>query len=426
MMLPAIALALAAGCQTRQRVDDTPAGPDYGRQLAPGESALRLITDPARMPHLAGAFRDYRDANEPFLRNAIDQSKKWFLAPSSRQFFPFDVPGASSGGAIPGGGITHDQAHASLHAFEHLLVESADAASFVADVQRMFNIYESVGYNSEGIVLYTGYYAPEFRASRTRGGAFQYPLYKRPDDLVTDPVTGDPLGRRMPDGTLAPWPTRREIEQSNMFAGSELVWLDDPLSVYIIHVNGSAKLKLEDGDIMYVGYGGKTDRPYGSLGQAIIEAGLAERANMSLARIKQLYRRHPDRIMELTYANESYVFFTEYAGGNWPAGSLGVRVTEQTSLATDKRIYPRGGLVLVDTQTVTFSQGHRAFLRFMLDQDAGGAIRAPGRADIFMGIGPSAEILAGGQYAEGRLYYLFLREDYVDEFLPDDTDVARR
>src|SRR5690606_37002692 len=99
-------------------------------------------------------------------------------------------------------------------------------------------------------------------------------------------------------------------------------------------------------------------------------------------------------------------------------GSLGVKVSPETTLATDKSIYPRGGVVLVDTKAVTFSHGQQRFLRFMLDQDTGGAIQAPGRADIYMGEGASAEILAGGQYAEGRLYYLFLKPEYLHRFLP--------
>jgi membrane-bound lytic murein transglycosylase A len=110
------------------------------------------------------------------------------------------------------------------------------------------------------------------------------------------------------------------------------------------------------------------------------------------------------------------VFFTEMDGARWPAGSLGVRVTEQASLATDKKIFPRGGVVLVDTKAMTYGSGHRPFTRFMLDQDTGGAIRAPGRADIFMGIGKGAEILAGGQYAEGHLYYFILEPQHVGAY----------
>ncbi|MDE1038440.1 MAG: 3D domain-containing protein, partial [Phycisphaerales bacterium] len=110
---------------------------------------------------------------------------------------------------------------------------------------------------------------------------------------------------------------------------------------------------------------------------------------------------------------ESFVFFKEYEGGNWPAGSLGVPVTAQRSVATDKKIFPRGGVVLVDTTVRSLTGEKQTFTQFMTDQDTGGAIRAPGRADLFMGVGPTAGIKAGGQYAEGQLYYLFLKPNSI-------------
>jgi len=375
--------------------------PDYGRQLAPGRSALRLITDPGRYPDLAGAY----EARDVFVLEAIDHSLDWFDAPSSRRFFPFES-------------ITHDQAQASLLAFRETLQDAPTASVFVDEVTRQFDIYESVGWDGRGTVLFTGYYAPVFEASAYQTQEFNAPLYRRPDDLATDPVDGTPLGRRVANGAVVPYYTRAEIEASNMFDGDELVWLRNPLEAYIVQVNGSAKLRMTDGTSRYIGYAGKTDHPYTGLGQLMLDRNLVPREGLSLKAIQQLYDRDPELVESLILENDNYVFFTEYDGASWPAGSLGVPVTRETSLATDKRIYPRGGLVLVDTEAVTYSRGKRPFLRFMLDQDTGGAIQAPGRADIFMGIGKSAEILAGGQYAEGRLYYLLLKPHLVDVYRP--------
>ncbi|UCD76698.1 MAG: MltA domain-containing protein [Phycisphaerales bacterium] len=407
----AFSLLLLAGCAGGEKAPPTPVTPtlaDYSRPLPPGTSALRRITDPALMPDLAGAWGN-RDV---FLLEAIDQSLKWFAAPSSRQFFPFE-------------GITHVQAEASLLAMQQLLEESPSETAFIDDLTRQFDVYQSVGYDGSGTVLFTGYYAPVFEASRDRTDRFTCPLYHRPSDLVTDPVTGRPQGRRTADGGLEPYPTRREIEQSRMLRGSELVWLEDALNAYIVHVNGSAKLRLTDGSYMYIGYAGKTDRPYASLGRAMARTGLLRDGSVTLTSIKRVFREQPQRVQELMYENQNYVFFTEYAGDRWPAGSLGVQVTRESSLATDKSIYPRGGIVLVDTKAVNFSYDQRDFLRFMLDQDTGGAIQAPGRADIYMGIGPSAEILAGGQYAEGRLYYLFLKPEFVEQYKRPERRVTR-
>ena len=395
------ALIALAACKTTPPAEpEAAAGPDYSRPLPPGTSALRLITDPARLPDIARAYNN----RDPYVTRALDLSARWFKAPSSKTYFPLD-------------GITHEQAQGSVNAFRDLIENAPGESAFVGEVRRLFDVYESVGYDGSGIVLFTGYYAPIFPASMTRTEQFAYPLYRRPDDLATDPKTGQPLGRRLPDGSTEPYSTRREIEESGMFVGDELVWLENPLSVYIVHVNGSAKLRLTDESVMHVGYAGKTDHPYQGLGQSMLDAGLLSRNELSLAGIKSAYRRNPAAVQDLIYRNENYVFFTEYEGGNWPSGSLGVKVTPETSLATDKKIYPRGGVLLVDTQAVTFSSGNRPFLRFMLDQDTGGAIEAPGRADIYMGVGPGAEILAGGQYAEGRLYYFFLKPQFVDRYL---------
>ena len=396
-------LLTSIGCAKQQTVKmPVQPKPNYARPLAEGDSALRLITDPQRVPDLAAAFANH----DPTLLAALEQSLAWFAAPSSQQFFPFDE-------------ITHEHARASLSTLYDLFANSYDAQSFVADVQRSFDVYESVGYNNRGVVLFTGYYAPTFRASRTRSNRFAYPLYTRPADLVTDPVTGQPLGRRRLDDSVTPYYTRRQIDQSRMFAGKELVWLEDPLSAYIVHVNGSAKLRLTDGSLMYIGYAGKTDHPYTGLGQSMLDEGLLWSDELSLPAVRRVYEQNPKLVTDLIYRNKSYVFFAEYDGDMWPAGSLGVPVTAQRTLATDKKVYPRGGLVLVDTKAVTFGDDQRTFLEFMLDQDTGGAIQAPGRADIFMGVGASAEILAGGQYADGRLYYFFLKPEYAPSGVAD-------
>jgi membrane-bound lytic murein transglycosylase A len=224
----------------------------------------------------------------------------------------------------------------------------------------------------------------------------------------------------MANGAVQTWPARKELEASQALAGTELVWLASPLDVYIAQVNGSAKILLPDGKPYYVGYAGKTDRPYYGLGTACVEAGLIEKDKLSLSAIVALYAREPAKVQELIWKNESYVFFTEYPGDNWPSGSLGFRVTDRTSLATDKKVYPQGGVVLVDTKSIGVGGKSQRFLKFMMDQDTGGAIRAPGRADIYMGVGPQAETLAGGQLAEGTMYYVFLKAEAVSQYpLPE-------
>tara|TARA_B100000959_G_C14984453_1_gene624983 strand:+ start:1854 stop:3068 length:1215 start_codon:yes stop_codon:yes gene_type:complete len=391
-----IILALGA-CNSSQNTETIAnnTGPEYSKPLQPGQRALTHIpTD--KWPDLGEAWEE-RDL---FLRDSLDNSIAWFDAPSSKQWFPIE-------------GITHEQAKNSVIALRALLATCKTKNEFLYKLETNFDVYRSVGCDNDGTVLFTGYYSPDFYASTTPSRKYNAPLYTRPADLVTDPSSGEPIGRKLSDGSITPWPARKEIESSNMFNGNELVWVVDDLDAYTIHVNGSARLRLENGELMYIGYAGKTDRPYTGLGSSVLKAGLLSPNKLSLRNIRRLYDRNPKQVSNLINENESFVFFREYDGNSWPAGSLGVPVTAERSIATDKKIFPRGGLVLVDTDVRSLTGEIQTFTQFMVDQDTGGAIRAPGRADLFMGIGPTAGIKAGGQYAEGNLYYIFLKPESI-------------
>lgn len=369
--------------------------PNYTAPLPEGKAALERV-DRNEWPDLGIAWEE-RDL---FLQDSIDNSIEWFDAPSSRQWFPIE-------------GVTHAQAKKSVVELRELITNSTSKEEFVQELEERFYIYRSVGCDGEGTVLFTGYYSPDFYASTSPDSSFEAPLYERPHDLVTDPQSGTPLGRKKSDGTVETWPTREELVRSRELEGTELVWVKDDLDAYTIHVNGSARLRLNNGELMYIGYAGKTDREYTGLGQSILEEGLLPPEQLSLRAIRRLYDKNPSKVNGLINKNDSFVFFREYDGSNWPAGSLGVPVTAERSVATDKKIFPRGGIVLVDTTVRSLTGEERPFTQFMTDQDTGGAIRAPGRADLFMGVGPTAGIKAGGQYAEGQLYYLFLKPDSI-------------
>jgi len=388
---------LIVGCRTA-----TPE-PEYDRPLPAGESALMRLFDPEDWPDLRHAYRQSGEG----LRQAVDRSAGWFQAPSTREHFP--VPGVAH--------VTHRRAELSVKVFRHLLADSPTAAAFEQAMRENFDCYMSVGWNGEGVVLFTGYYTPIFRASRERTDVYRHPLYKRPDDLVTDPQTGEPRGRRV-DGDLEPYPTREEIEQQNLLAGNELVWLEDKFDAYIIQIQGSAKLEMTDGSEMFIGYAGKTDRPYASVGRALIEEGRIDPEQLSVPGLREYFNQHPDELNTYLYRNESYVFFREYDGSNWPAGSLGFPVTPLRTVATDKALFPRGSVVFVETQAPRADDPRQVepFERFMLDQDTGGAITAPGRADLYMGIGEQAGQRAGRQYQEGRLYYFCLKIDRMRQW----------
>ena len=391
------------GCQ-QQHVETAAHAParDYARPLPDGQSPLRRVYDPGRLTAVDRAWED-RDL---FLRDAADESIAWFDKPSTLQWYPCCD-------------IDHSRARASVVAFRQLCEQAPTLNAFRDDLLERFDVYESIGCDDDGTVLFTAYCSPTFRASRTRRTGFDVPLYGRPADLVTDPESGEPLGRRRGDGGIATWPSRSEIERTGMLDGTEVVWLENPLDAYIVHVNGSAKLMLDDGTTMFLGYAGKTDRPYSSLGKTLIDQGLLDEGTASLQSIRRLWKRNPAAVQKAMNTNESFVFFQEYDGGSWPAGSLGFPVTARRSVATDKQIFPRGGVVLVDTTAARFAGDPDPFSQFMFDQDTGGAIRAPGRADLYLGAGPMAELLAGRQKNEGHLYYFFLKPEYVAEVNSD-------
>lgn len=382
-------LAVLPACATEK------AEPDYNRPLPPGASALRLLLDQSDWPDLYAAYQ----SRGPELEAALDRSIAWFERPSSKEFFPI-------------GDVTHLRARTSVTAFREILQTSSSASEFDQRMREQFHCYTSVGYDDRGSVLYTGYFTPIFQGSLEPTPQYQYPLYKRPPELVTEERTGEPLGREV-DGEIVPWPPRSELEQSGMLDGLELVYVADKFDAYIIHVNGSARIDLVEGGTMYVGYAGKTDAEYTGIGQALLDEGVFTPERLSLPAIREYFAKNPHLQDEYIDRNESYVFFTEYDGENWPAGSIGVKVSDGRTLATDKSVFPRAGVVLADTMVPRVEGGRRKFTQFMLDQDTGGAIRAAGRADIYMGIGDEAEQLAGRQFAEGRLYYFFLRNEHV-------------
>jgi len=353
--------------------------------------ALEKI-DVAMYPDFSRGIGD----RESLLR-AIDESLAYYRKPSSKRYFPYlDV--------------SHERAARSLEEFRRLVATGVDGSALQREIVDRFDVYRSVGCDWEGTVLFTGYYTPIFEGSMTPDSVYRYPLYRLPEDLVKDPE-GHPLGKKTDRGVV-PYDTREAIERDRLLAGRglELVWLKDRFEVYVVHVQGSARIRLRDGREMQVGYAGKTDRPYRSVGEALTQDGKLRKDDLSLFTMREYFARHPEDLDHYLALNESYVFFTEHQDG--PFGSLNAKVSPMRTIATDKIVFPRGALAFVETNLPTQGGfGERPYQGFVLDQDTGGAIRSAGRCDLYIGVGAEAERLAGRTRAEGRLYYLFLRED---------------
>lgn len=391
-----VAALLPAGCQKPAEMEpfQPPDITDYNKPLPPGALALRKIP-PERYPDFGPGFLDRAG-----LETAIQHSLDYLSKPSSQKYFPY------------GDITTHARAVATLHEMRRVLREARTADEFDRMIRRRFDVYESVGCDDRGTVYFTGYYTPIFEGRKQRDSAFRYPLYGYPPDLVKD-EEGNILGRRTAGGELVPYYTRREIEEGQLLSGNEIAWLRTPFEAYVITVQGSAKLRLADGTLWELGYAGNNGHEYVPIAHKMLEDGVLRRDEISLQKMIAHFNAHPEQVYHYTWQNPRYVFFKEAPGG--PYGSIGVPVTPLRSLATDKSVFPRACLTFATTVTPRVVNGTLRNVRyqaFALDQDTGGAIRAAGRCDIFMGIGDEAEGAAGRTGAEGHLYYLFVKPEY--------------
>jgi membrane-bound lytic murein transglycosylase A len=381
------------GCRTEPQPE--PLKPPYDNPLPPGQSALRKITNPYQSPDFTLACIDLRG-----LRDSIENSLNYMSKPSSKQFFPVDD-------------ITHHRAVRSLEAFAELLDGGLTGPALNQAVNDKFDVYISVGCDDRGTVLFTGYYTPIFDGSENPDERFRYPLYNQPPDLVKG-ANGEILGRRTADGTIIEYPPRAVIERTQILRGKELIWLTDPFEAYIAHVQGSAKIRLPDGTLQTVGYAANNGYEYRSISQQMVSDGVIGRDQLSLAAMIDYFKRHQDQVARYTGLNPRFVFFRKEQGS--PRGSLNVPVTAYRTVATDKSIFPRASITYITTTLPKHSGGqivNELYSGFALDQDTGGAIRAPGRCDVYMGVGDAAGQLAGQTYQEGKLYYLFLKDELV-------------
>lgn len=301
-------------------------------------------------------------------------------------------------------GITRDRVRRSLDRFRQLVVNSTTPSQLQESVKREFVFYKSIGKDGQGTVAFTGYFQPIYAASRTQTAEYRYPLYRVPPNIASWPK---------------PHPTRLELEGADALQGSkgllrglELVWLRDRFQAFLIHVQGSAKLQLPDGDVMTVGFAGKTSHSYTGVGRELVKDGKFTLEQLNLPKLTEYFANFPEEMNKYLPKNQSFVFFRDTQGS--PAiGSIGVPVTAERSIATDKSLMPPGALALISTKLpYPNAEGkleQNKVNRYVLDQDTGGAIKGAGRVDVFMGTGNLAGDRAGFINSTGELYYPLLK-----------------
>lgn len=373
----------------------------YWQPLPEGELALVKLTDPSEYPDFSEGYMRRKN-----LEVATLYSLEYLSKPSSRQFYPYLD-------------ISHERVVASLEEFLDVISTAQSGDEFDQMIRDRFEVYVSRGYQDTRQnppvdtreVLFTGYYRPIFDARLQRDGTYRYPLHRRPDDLERNEAAG--VYQRKGGGRYF---TRGEIAHGALDGrGLELCWLKDRFETYIITVQGSARLRLADGSFMDIGYHGDNGYEYTSVGQYLVDQKLISYRDLSLQGLIRFFKEHPEQLDTALAVNERYVFFTPRPGG--PFGSLNVPVTPFRSIATDKQVYPRAAISFIETilpaRLPGGSLAPHSYRGFALDQDTGGAIRAAGRCDAFLGTGPEMGERAGRTFATGRIYYIFIKPELM-------------
>ncbi len=289
-------------------------------------------------------------------------------------------------------------------------VDDSGARAFF---ESRFIPHRFIGSGGEGKGLVTGYYEPLLKGQMHPDETYRHPLYGKPDDLIRvdlddlyPGLEGKKVRGRLDGQRLLPYFDRATIDGDQApLAGKELLWVDDPVDAFFLHVQGSGRVQLPDGNILAVGYADQNGHPYSSIGKILIERGEIPREDISLFTIRDWLRRNPTQAQELLHSNASYVFFRLREDGTENArGSLNVPLTPGRSIAVDRKRIPLGTPVWLDTRF----PGPKAepLQRLVLAQDTGGAIKGHARADLFWGQGERAERLAGEMKQEAEFYLL--------------------
>jgi membrane-bound lytic murein transglycosylase A len=255
--------------------------------------------------------------------------------------------------------------------------------------------------------LFTGYYEPLIRASHNRHGAYQTPVYGLPPDLIRVDLSqfsprfaGEHISGRLNGQRLVPFATRAQIDAAGLPNTKILFWCDDPVALFFLQIQGSGRVRLDDGASERIAYAGENGRPYTAIGRVLMADGILTSQNVSLASIRAWLKGNPARARDVMEADQSFVFFEEKPVGDTNLGSpgtLGAALTPLASMALDPRLNALGAPYYVNAAPV------RALL---IGQDTGGAIRGPVRGDVFFGFGDKAQDQAGGLKASGNLFVL--------------------
>lgn len=265
--------------------------------------------------------------------------------------------------------------------------------------------------------LLTGYYEPLVQGARRPGEGYETPVYRRPADLVNIVAESERGAKsaqfthmRKTEKGLVPYLTRAEIEQGGLKGQDlELLYFRDPVDVFFMQIQGSARIELPDGTKIRITYDGKNGYPYTSVGRVLIDDGSFKPEKMSLKALSTWLKADRKRAEQVMWQNQSYVFFRELKGAEAEGamGVLGIPLQTGRSLAIDTAYHNIGMPIYVTSTDLTHATkpregGPEGFARLMIAHDVGSAIKGPERGDIFFGSGDKAGKVAGVTKHPGR------------------------
>jgi membrane-bound lytic murein transglycosylase A len=293
-------------------------------------------------------------------------------------------------------------------------LQAGDDAAARAFFEGVFAAYAIVAPDGAREGLVTGYYEPLLEGSRRRSARFTHPVYGLPDDLVVvdlasqyPELRGLRLRGRLNGRRLEPYYSRGEIEARNgAFPAPVIAWVENPVELFFLQVQGSGQIRLDSGERIRVGYADHNGYPYRSLGRYLADRGDMPLEQTSMQGIKAWAAANPGRTQEALNQNPSYIFFRELPAVGGPPGAMGVPLEAGYSIAADPQYVPLGAPVWLAT---TYPLSPAPLERLVVAQDTGGAIRGALRADLFWGTGPEAGALAGRMRQPGRLWLLWPR-----------------
>lgn len=265
--------------------------------------------------------------------------------------------------------------------------------------------------------LFTGYYEPELEGRWGPEGAFETPIYSRPNDLISanlgeyrDEFKGKQIAGRVLKNKLIPYNTRAEINNGAIKGrGLEILWVNDPVTLFFLHVQGSGRIRMADGSTVRVGYAGRNGRPYTSIGKELVKMGIMPLKDVTAPAIMDWLRANPEAGRQVMNKNESFVFF-RVVDGDGPLGAQGVPLTPGRSMAVDRKFIPYGIPIWLNTTDPLDAK--LPLRRLLVAQDTGSAIKGPVRGDVFWGFGAEAAQRAGVMKSRGQ-YYLILPANRV-------------